>query len=195
MTPGSRPERRNAQARRAILDATKELVARNGYAHVTIEAIANAADVGKTTIYRWWPSKGALTLDAMKDHIGDAIDFPDTGDIRADLCTQMTEVVRLLIGDLGTVFRGLIGEAQSTPAIRAAILDSLVEPPTRACQARLERATAAGQLRADIPTRAMVEMIYGAMYYRLLLGTDTLHPQDVPGLIDNTLTGLRPRAT
>jgi AcrR family transcriptional regulator len=192
VTPAPNPDRRNAQARRAILDACMELIARLGYAHVTIEAIATAAGVGKTTIYRWWPSKGDLALDAINDHIGEAIDFPDTGDIVVDLRDQITGVVGLLNGDVGVVFRGVIAEAQSTPAIGAAILDTIIEPRTRACQERLARAVAARQLRADVPTRVMVELFYAPIYYRLLFGTDPIGPQDVPVLLDYCLTGLRP---
>ncbi|GAA2357241.1 TetR family transcriptional regulator [Catellatospora methionotrophica] len=191
MTPAPNPDRRSAQARRNILDTTIELIARNGHANVTIEAIAAAAGVGKTTIYRWWPSKGALALDAINDHVGEALDFPDTGDVVADLRGQITELVNLLNGDIGVVFRGVIAEAQSAPAIGAAILETIIEPRTRACQARLVTAVAVGQLRADIPTRAMVELLYAPVYYRLLLGADALRPQDVPDLLDHCLTGLR----
>ncbi|GIG59815.1 TetR family transcriptional regulator [Longispora fulva] len=193
MTPAPNPERRNTQARRAILDATIELIARDGYANVTIEAIASAAGVGKTTIYRWWPSKGTLALEAINDHIGDVLDFPDTGDITVDLRTQITEVVGLLNSDIGVVFRGAIAEAQSTPAIGTAILDTIIEPRTRACEVRLARAVADGQLRADVPTRVMVEMFYSPLYYRLLFGTDILRPQDVGDLLDYCLNGLRPQ--
>jgi AcrR family transcriptional regulator len=192
MPPAPNPERRSAQSRRATLDATIELIARDGYANVTIEAIAAAAGVSKATIYRWWPSKGHLALDAINERVGQALDFPDTGDIAADLCAQMTEVVGLLNSDIGTVYRGLIGEAQSTPVIGAAIRESVVDAQTEACQARLAKAVAAGQLRTDVPTRAMVEMLIAPLHYRMLLGTDVLRPQDLPDLIGYCLDGLRP---
>ncbi len=192
MTPAPNPQRRNAQARRAILDATIELIARDGYATVTIEAIAAEAGVGKTTIYRWWPSKGNLALEAINDHIGAVLDFPDTGDIATDLCAQMTELVGLFNSDIGVVFRGVVAEAQSNPAIGTAILDTIIEPRTRACEVRLAKAVAGGQLRADVPTRVMVEMFYSPLYYRLLFGTDILRPEDMPGLLGYFLTGLQP---
>ncbi|WP_433474696.1 TetR/AcrR family transcriptional regulator [Spirillospora sp. CA-142024] len=184
------PARRSRRSHRAILDATFELVARKGYAKVTIEGIAAAAKVGKPTIYRWWPSKGALALDAVIDRIGHALDFPDTGDITADLVQQITEVVTLFSSDVGVLLRGVIAEGQSDPDVAAAVRDRFIEPRIRACRQRLDTAVTAGQLRAGVSTRSMVESLYGAVYYRLLLGTDALTAADVPAMVDNVIIGL-----
>ncbi|MCP2338662.1 TetR/AcrR family transcriptional regulator [Actinomadura rupiterrae] len=191
---GGGAARRGARSRRAILDATLELAARRGYGSLTIEAVAAAAGVGKPTIYRWWPSKGALALDALDDAVGDALDFPDTGDVAADLAAQIGRMVALFGGDLGTVFRGVIAEGQSSPEIAAAVRDTVLEPRTRACQVRLAKAVAEGQLRDDVPTRAMVEMLYAPFFYRALLGTDVMTVRQVPEIIGRVLDGLRPAA-
>lgn len=106
MTPEPSPVRRSARSHRAILDATFDLAVRNGYPKLTIEAIAAAAGVGKPTIYRWWPSKGALALESINERMGTATDFPDTGDIVADLASQIDNVVALFRSDVGAVFRG-----------------------------------------------------------------------------------------
>lgn len=186
--------RRSARARRAILDATFELIARKGYAKVTIESIAAEAGVGKPTIYRRWSSKGALTLDAINDRAGTGLVFPDTGDVAADLTTQVIGLVGLFDGDLGTVFRGVLAEAQSDAALSAAVRETLIEPNTIACEMRLVKAIAAKQLRDDVSTRVMVEQFYAPIYYRLILGTAPLDAAHVPALIDNALNGLKPRS-
>ncbi|MBO2465051.1 TetR/AcrR family transcriptional regulator [Actinomadura violacea] len=193
MTPAPNPERRNERSRRATLDATIALVGDRGYAKVTIEAIAARAGVSKQTIYRWWSSKAALALEAINDFVGEAIDFPDTGDIAADLVQQLNEVTRLLKGPIGTVFRGVVADAQGDPAIGAALRESITEPRTRLCEKRLAAAITAGQLRADVPTRVMTEMLYSVVYYRLLFGTDALDVRDTPQLLEYTLSGLRPQ--
>ncbi|HCT81058.1 MAG TPA: TetR family transcriptional regulator [Micromonosporaceae bacterium] len=190
MTPAPNPERRNEKSRRAILDTTIELIAARSFAKVTIEAIAAAAGVGKQTIYRWWPSKGALAMDAINDRIGEATDFPDTGDIVIDLTRQMSEVVELLNGEIGTIFRGIIAEAQSDPALGTAILDEIIEPRTRTCEVRLAKAVAGGQLRSDIPTRVMVELLYSPLYYRILFGTDPLTTEYIPELLEYLVSGI-----
>src|SRR4051812_2052510 len=85
------PARRSDRSRRAILDAALALVGEVGYNRLTIEAIAARAGVGKQTIYRWWPSKAAVLLDASLALAGDVPEgegrpgLPDTGDLAADL--------------------------------------------------------------------------------------------------------------
>lgn len=192
--PGPNAGRRSPEARRAILDSAISLIGERGYANVTIEAIAASAGVGKTTIYRWWSSKGELSLEAINDRVGEAIDFPDTGDIQADLRHQLLEVARVLDGEIGVVFRGVVAEAQSTPTVGAALLDTIIEPRTRACEARLAKAVGDGQLRSDVATRMMVELIYAPLYYRVLFATDPARPKDIELLLDYTLSGLRPES-
>ena len=80
--------RRNERSRRAILDAALELATELGYQKLTIESVAARAGVGKQTIYRWWPSKGAVLFDALLARTQDtdgAGALPDTGDLVADL--------------------------------------------------------------------------------------------------------------
>ncbi|MBV2364179.1 TetR/AcrR family transcriptional regulator [Streptomonospora nanhaiensis] len=190
----ARPARRSERSRRATLDAVFDLTVRRGYAAVTVEAIAAAAGVGKPTIYRWWPSKGALALEAISDRVGGVLDFPDTGDIAADLTSQITALVTLLNSGFGTVYRGVIAEAQGDPDLAAALRDTVVEPRSRVCQDRLAKAVAEGQLRGDVPVRVMVELLYAPVYYRFLLGTDPLSPRQVPGQVEAVLAGLRPPA-
>ncbi len=193
MTPAPpNPDRRNENSRRAILDATIELTSTMGYGKVTIERIAAAAGVGKQTIYRWWPSKAVLALEAINDYVGEATDFPDTGDIAKDLVAQMAGVIGLLNGNIGAVLRGTIAEAQSDPTIQAAIRDTIVEPRTDMCVIRLAKAVEAGQLRPVMPLREMVELIYAPVYYRLLLGTDELKPADASAFVANAMAGLAP---
>lgn len=183
------PELRNPRSHRAILDSTFELAVSKGYGKLTVEAIATAAGVGKQTIYRWWPSKGAIALDAINERMGHLTDFPDTGDIEADLRSQTTALAGLLSSDIGIVYRGVIAEAQSDPQLAANVRDAIVGPRSKLCRDRLERAVTAGQLRGDIPTRAMVQLLYGPLYYRFLLGTDDV--QDAPELVGYILAGLR----
>ncbi|MFF0741497.1 TetR/AcrR family transcriptional regulator [Streptomyces sp. NPDC004111] len=193
MTPEPQSERRSERARRAILDAVFELAVGKGYAKLTIEAIASRAGVGKPTIYRWWSCKGAVALDSLNERIGDGIAFPDTGDIAADLKTQLTAVTELLTGDVGRVFRGIIGEAQNDPELMETVRETVVDPRIRECRARLDSAVAAGQVRADLPTSVMVDLFYAPVYYRFLLGFDAAAVRRCPELVEEVLLGLRPR--
>ena len=92
------PERRSDRARKAILAAALELSRDPGFEATSVEAIARRAGVGKQTIYRWWPSKGAVVLEALNEQAGATLAFPDTGDVVADLRTQMSDVAKILSG-------------------------------------------------------------------------------------------------
>src|SRR4028118_1457668 len=122
------PARRNERSRPAILAAAVALIGELGYERVSIEAIAQRAGVGKATIYRWWPSKGAVVLEALHDSLATVVDFPDTGEIVADLCTQMRGVVQLLGStEVGRVYQGLLAAAQSDPELSRAHLGQGIE--------------------------------------------------------------------
>jgi AcrR family transcriptional regulator len=186
------PTRRNERSRRAILAAAIALISELGYDGVSIEAIAKRAGVGKQTIYRWWPSKGAVALEALNASLATVVDFPDSGDIVEDLRTQMQGVTRLLGStDVGPVYQGLLAAAQSDPAISRAHLEQIIAPANVACHARLARAQERGEIRADADRQTMIDMLYGAIYYRLLLHTRPLELEQIDAALDIAFKGLR----
>ena len=171
MTTTSKPlaSRRSETSRLAILDAALALCRDQGYAKVTIEAIAARAGVGKQTIYRWWPSKGAVVLDAF-ERVAAEIPVPDTGDVLADMRTFLTNVVTLFTDDnFGPHLGALIGEAQHDPAVRTALLEQYLKPRRAAVADRLRLAQQHGQLPGELDLTAVLEVIFGALYHRLLL--------------------------
>lgn len=178
------PARRSEQSRRAILHAVIALVEELGYENVSIEAIAQRAGVGKQTIYRWWPSKGAVVLEALDSSLTTVAAFPDTGDIMADLRTQMQGVTEMLASNVGSLYRGLIAAAQSDAALAHAHLIDVIEPASVACRERLARAKARGELREDADIQTIIDLLYGAIYYRLLLHTRPLKVEQVDAALD-----------
>src|SRR5688500_13972105 len=98
--PVPNPARRNEATRQAILDAAIDLVVTTGFAALSVEAIAKRAGVGKQTIYRWWPSKGAVLLDAFLAHRVEersdvaVLDPFDTGDLATDVRRIIRDTVR-----------------------------------------------------------------------------------------------------
>ena len=190
--PKPDPARRNEQSRRAILAAAVSLISELGYDRVSIEAIAKRAGVGKQTIYRWWPSKGAVALEALGESLATVTAFPDSGDIVEDLRTQMIGVTQLLGStDVGRVYQGLLAAAQCDPALSRAHLEQIIVPATVAGHARIARAKDSGQLRKDADPQAIIDMLYGAIYYRLLLHTRPLEPEQIDAALDVAFNGLR----
>jgi AcrR family transcriptional regulator len=190
------PTRRNERSRRAILDATVSLVGELGYDRVSIEAIAKRAGVGKQTIYRWWASKGAVVLEALNDRLATVVDFPDTGDIVEDLRTQMRGVTQLFgTTDVGPLYQGLLAAAQSDPALSRAHLEQVIKPATVAGHERIARAQERGEMRADADRQEMIDMLYGAIYYRLILHTRPLEPEQIDAALNIAFQGLRPSSS
>lgn len=186
------PARRNERSHRAILAATIALIAEHGYDRVSIEAIAKRAGVGKQTIYRWWPSKGAVALEALDDSLATVVDFRDTGDIVEDLRHHMQGVTQLIGStQLGPVIQGLIAAAQSDPALSRAHHERVIEPANVAWLDRIARAQKSGEIRADADPQEIIDMLFGAMYFRLMLHTRPLKPEQIDAALDIAINGLR----
>lgn len=191
------PQRRSQKSRRAILDAALDLCAEHGYGPVTVEAIAARAGVSKKTIYRWWPSKGAVVLEALDDAATPAADFPDTGDVRADLVAQMEGLLRGLFADprFGRALTGLIADTQYTPDLARALDEVLIRPRAEQARARLAKARTEGGICAEADLDLSLELLYGPVYYRLLLHQGELYsPAEIGELVDHVLRALAPRA-
>ncbi len=188
------PTRRSERSRQAILTATTELLGEVGYPKLAVEAIASRAGVGKQTIYRWWPDKGALVLDAYLTLVQGAgeLTFPDTGDLGADLRTVLRSTVNPLADkDYEAFYRALLTAIQGDVKLSAELDERLMRPWLEATRARFHRASEAGQIDgADIDTA--VDLLYGSVYYRWLLRTGPLSEQFGDSVVRLMLRALRP---
>lgn len=163
------PGRRNENSRQAILDAAISLIGEVGYDNVSIEAIARRACVGKQTIYRWWPSKGAVILEAAIQSLDPVVAFPDTGDIVADLRTQLTGILEVITTTgFGPAYQGLMAACQSDPDLMQAVFDQIIKPSIAGFSARVALAQQRGELRADADMATLRDVLYGFIEYRLL---------------------------
>ncbi|MGW3604825.1 TetR/AcrR family transcriptional regulator [Micromonospora sp. NPDC005161] len=191
--------RRSQTARRAILAAAFDLVGEVGYAKLSIEGIAAAAGVGKQTIYRWWPSKGALLFDAFlalttEGEDGQTGALPDTGDLAADLKLVLrATVVELNDPRYDQPMRALHTEIVHDPALASDYAKRLDEPMRELKKDRLRAAQRAGQLAGDIDLDVAVDMLFGPVLNRWLQRSGPLNPEYADQVVDTALRGLRPR--
>lgn len=191
MTLTPNPARRSEKSQQAILAAALALCSERGYARVTIEAIAARAGVSKKTIYRWWPSKGALLLEGVDNAVIRTKPFPDTGDLAADLQTQMNAVVRLLaFPPLGPAYAGILTEMQSDDDLARAVQDNFIAPRLATCTFRLRSAQEQGALPADADLGLAVELLYGPLYYRHTLRRPPHDPERIAQLVAHVLRAL-----
>jgi hypothetical protein len=143
------------------------------------------------TIYKWWPTKGALALDGYFDRVEPTLAFPDTGDIREDLRAQLHAFLRVISDSpAGRAIAELIGQAQSDAELKMAYLQRYSSPRRALAKDALERAKARGQLRADLDTATVVDQLWGACYHRLLLPDEPLTEEFVDYLVDNLFRGV-----
>lgn len=186
---GRRPA---AEVRPAILAACADLLFEHGLGAVTFEKVAARAGASKMTLYKWWPSPGALAFEAYFAAVEDTLAFPDTGDIEADLTSQLQAFIDLLTARRrGPVIAELIGAAQTDPDLAAALSRSYTHPRRALAVETLIRAQQRGQLRPETDPEVVIDQLWGACYHRLLLPDQPLDAAFGHALIANLLHGIR----
>ncbi|WP_328329274.1 MULTISPECIES: TetR/AcrR family transcriptional regulator [unclassified Streptomyces] len=183
--------RRGADRTKAIMRATLELGQEIGYAKLSIEGVAARAGSGKHTIYRRWPSKGALLLDSLLSMHESSLDYPDTGDIVADLRTQIHAAVDLLANPpFGPLYQALVGEAQYNPQVAAALNERFIAPQAEMTVARLEKARDQGQLSPAFDLGLAMAILSGPLYFQFLITQEPLTHEYVDRVLDALFTGM-----
>lgn len=184
---GRRPA---AEVRADVLSATGRLLLQEGLPAVTFDRVAREAGASKVTLYKWWPSPGALAAEAYFARSAPTLTFPDTGDVRADLTAQLKAFVRWLTreGAAGPVSQ-LVGAAQTDPHVARAWAEQYVRPRRELARERLRSAQERGQLRADADLDIVVDQLWGACYHRLLVLQVPFDETVVSRLVDQALYG------
>ena len=186
--PPRRPHtgrRRNQAARQAVLDAAAGLLSRPDGAATSIEEVAQASGVSKHTIYRWWPSKGAVLLEAMVEQARQEAGTPPAEALTADLETFLTATFSAA-ERAAPLLRSAMAEAQRDP--RAA---EGMRQFTAARREELRHLLATGQSRGELPGHTdldlLIDQIYGLLWYRILIGHAPL-TADVAARLSRGLT-------
>jgi AcrR family transcriptional regulator len=190
-TPG-RGRPRSEQAREAILDAAGELLVAGGLSGVSMDAVALRAGVSKATIYRWWPTKEELALDALDTHWshGKAVP-PDTGSLRGDLLALLLPWVRIVCSrPFAGCVAGLVSRAHADEEFLRAYLDNFVHPRRERARIVFDRAVDRGEIPPDAPVDVALDVVYGALYHRLLHQHAPLDESFAEQVVDLSLRGL-----
>jgi AcrR family transcriptional regulator len=180
---------RSEQSRVAVLRATSELLQEVGLRAMTTEEISNRSGASKATIYKWWPNKHAVAVEAfLTEMMADSPD-PDTGSAREDFRRVIRGLAHFYTGGSGRIFAQLIGEAQCDPLIKAELNTHLVEPRRALMRAIWERGVARGELRPDLEPNSVIDQLIGPMLYRLLLGHAPLDDAAADAVVDTAMCG------
>ena len=188
--PPGRP--RSEQARLSILRSTLQLLGKNGFSELTIEAVAAHAGVGKATVYRWWSNKAALIADAFASSTTRKLHFPDTGSVRTDMSQQMRQLIKIFCSRRGRIVSAILGGGQSDRDLITAFRERFLWPRRQEAYATLRSGILRGELRKDVDMDLLLDSLYGPIYMRFLIRHGKLTPDFVDRLCELVLGGARP---
>src|SRR6202142_557587 len=153
---------RSEESRQSILRSTLKLLRQGGgYSDLSIEAVAADANVGKTTVYRWWPTKAALVADAFMASAEQELQFPDTGSVEKDLSLQMRRLIRIFRSKRGKVVAALVAGGQSDPELIEAFRERFLWPRRQQAYQTLQRGVDRGELPVGIDFDLILDSLYG----------------------------------
>ena len=189
--PPGRP--RSERARRAILQAANELLESEGFAALTVEAIAERAGVSKATVYRWWPNKAAVVMDGFLSTVSSEVPFPHTDCAQEDIRLHMRRLIKALGGKMGRTVAALIAEGQADRELAEALRSRWLSARRAEVKEILEHGMTRGELREDLDLEVAVDSLYGPIYYRLLVDHAPLEENFAEALADHVFSGLSAR--
>jgi AcrR family transcriptional regulator len=189
----SRGRPRSEKARQAILVAAMELLLDQGLHAMSMDDVARRAGVSKATIYRWWPSKERLALDALAaEWASSAPDRRrDTESLRAELLARVRPWVRQLNQrPYARVVAGLLAAAQNDAEFAELYRQHFVEPRRDAARDLLVGARARGEIAADTDLEVALDLLYGPIYHRLLHGHAPLTERFAQQVVDAVIAAM-----
>ncbi len=190
-SPASAGRPRSEEAHQAILDATLALLAKSGFSALTVEGVATRAGVGKATIYRRWPSKIHLVMEAFSQLPG--LEEVDTGNLVDDLGKMLRSYVEILNSTpLAAIVPSLAGERAHNPEL-SELFDPLLKERRQPIIRALERAVERGEVRSDIDYDLTADLIFGPIVMRVFFTGSHINPKILGPVIDAVLRGITPR--
>src|SRR5271170_689937 len=170
----SRGRQRSLEAEASILQAALDLLERKPLREVTADAIARRAGVSKATIYKWWPNKSLVALDAYLTGMAEQVIMPDTGSAELDFTRQLKSVMAFYTSPLGRLFCQFIAEGQSDPVFLSLFRERFLYARRNAARVMWQRGVDRGEIRKEIDGEIVLDLIYGPMIFRLLAGHGSL---------------------
>lgn len=189
--PEKRPGRpRSDKSREAILDATRKMLMHTPLRDISIEAVAKRAGVGKTTIYRWWPHKAALVMEAFLAQPGLQNILPTTPTADDALKVQLEKLIRQLRGQNGRIVANIIAEAQAEPEALRLLNESFLDERVNNLRNHLQMGKAEGLFNPHLDTEMAIDQMLGPIFYRLMTNAEALDERftgHYPEQVVNTL--------
>jgi AcrR family transcriptional regulator len=190
-TRAGRPRGDAAVSHAAILDAVYELLREKPVSAFSMEAVAKRAGVGKPTLYKWWPSKAALIMAMFSERLDGKLETLQTATVEEAIRVRVRNLIREFNGLFGKVMADLIAEGQSDPAVLRELYERHFRVRRAGGVALMEQGKASGEFAADVQPELLVDAIFGALYYRRLLGFAPMTEEYGESLVDQVLRGAK----
>lgn len=190
------PRRRGGVLSRAIFDAAMAEIAESGYSALTMDRVAERARASKASLYRRWPGRAALVLDAAYEAMPGPGTVPNTGSLRLDTLTVMRQGARLLEGTVGQAMRGVLGEALQNPEVAAEVREFARGNAGRMMREILANAVARGECDPDLVTDLRIEAGPALLRQRFIFGSGPIDDDFLVAVVDEVvlpLFGVRPK--
>jgi AcrR family transcriptional regulator len=190
--PRGRP--RSETARLAILAAAGDLMLSGGLAAATMDAIAARAGVSKATVYKWWPSRGAVALDGFLDRVAGTLAIPAGLSAADALAWQVDALIKIFRDSTaGPLMRALVAAAQSDPDISRALREQWLAPRRAVALDILRGGVQRGEIRPGLDHEGILDALFAPVYYRLVFGHGQLADDLAATLVDMVMSGIAAR--
>jgi AcrR family transcriptional regulator len=176
-----------------IIDTAFAALREQGFRAVTVESISAKTGIAKTSIYRRWPNKAAMVMEAFLFKIGAGIEFPRNSSYVESIRLQMLALAKAFRGPFGAMIKALLGEAQFDAELAEAFRTRWIAPRREAAKEVLQLAIGNKELRPDVDLDQVLDALYGGLYYRLMIGSGRLSDACVGGIFSAVMDGLRAR--
>jgi len=191
----SRGRPRSEQSEEAILAATMQLLSEKPLRDISMEEIARKAGVGKATIYKWWPSKAFVALDAFLRKANRMMPTPDTGSVRRDILEQVRSLMVFYNGPDGHVLGQFVAEAQSDKEFAALYRERFLKPRREATRVIFDRGVQRGEIDQNLNRELVLDLIYAPAVYRLMVGHAPLEDKLADEMVSILFGGLDNRCS
>jgi AcrR family transcriptional regulator len=187
----TRGRQRSVEAEASILKAALYLLERKPLRKVTADDIAQRAGVSKATIYKWWPNKSMVALDAYLGGMTERVAMPDTGSAENDFTVQLKSVMAFYGSPLGRLFGQFIAEGQSDPGFLALFRQRFLYARRDAARVMWRRGVERGEISEEVDGEIVLDLIYGPMIFRLLAGHGSIGDGESEAMVRAVFGGLR----
>jgi AcrR family transcriptional regulator len=200
MSPAEQP---TARVRRAALTTTTELLAEVGLDNFSMDDVVKRSGLSKSTLYRWWPSKGSLAFDAFQEKIrglaqamNEYMPYEDRGEARQELLTQVEGMMRLLaVTETGRTLADLIAEGRRDERVAESFRTDFLMPRRRRSREIIQRELARHGRPDAVNPDIVLDLLYGAIYFRLLVGHASLDDRFAGEVVDFITAGMQALAS